>query len=69
MSRVRIAIAGLAAIVLALSVPSLAHAAHVTSAKPWAPGNEYHVETNLDGRTQAKDRPRAKVDWVKAANG
>ena len=49
-----------------LSVPSLAHAAHVTSAKPWAAGNEYHVEANLDGRTQAKDKPRAKVDWVKA---
>ena len=66
MSRLRIAIPGLAAITLLLSVPALALAAHVTSAKPWAAGNEYHVEANLDGRTQAKDKPRAKVDWVKA---
>ncbi len=58
-------IPGLAAITLLLSVPSLAHAARVTSAKPWAATNEYRVEANLDGRTQPKDKPRAKVDWLK----
>ena len=65
MSGVRIAIPALAAMTLLLSVPSLAHAAHVTSAKPWAAANEYHVEANLDGRTQPKDKPRAKIDWLK----
>jgi hypothetical protein len=65
-SRVRIATPGLAAITLLLSVPSLAHAAHVTGPKPWASSNQYHVEANVDGRTQPQSEPRAKIDWVKA---
>jgi hypothetical protein len=51
---------------LLLIVPSLARAAHVTSAKPWAAANEYHVEADLDGRKLPQDKPRDKKDWVKA---
>ena len=50
---------------LLLSVPSLAHAAHVTSKKPWAAGNEYLVEADVDGRTRPQSEPRAKIDWLK----
>jgi hypothetical protein len=64
-ARVRIAIPALAAMMLLLSVPPLAHAAHVTSKKPWAAGNEYLAEATLDGRTQPADKPREKIDWVK----
>jgi hypothetical protein len=63
--RIRIAIPALATTLALLSVPTLARAAHVTSAKPWAAGNEYLVEANVDGRTQAKSEPRAKIDWLK----
>ena len=65
MPRVRVAISALAAMTLLLSVPSLAHAARVTSAKPWAASNEYLVEADVDGRTQTKSEPRAKIDWLK----
>jgi hypothetical protein len=64
--RARIAIPALAAMLMALGAPSLAHAAHVTAAKPWAAGNEYHVEADVDGRTQPQSEPRAKIDWLKA---
>jgi hypothetical protein len=64
-ARVRIAISALAATMWLLSVPSLAHAAHVTSKQPWAAGNEYLAEATLDGRPQPKDQPREKIDWVK----
>jgi hypothetical protein len=63
---VRGAACALAAMTLLLSVPSLAHAAHVTGPKPWAAANEYHVDANVDGRTRPKSEPRAKIDWLKA---
>jgi hypothetical protein len=50
---------------LLLSVPSPAHAAHVTGAKPWAAGHEYLVEADVDGRTRPQSEPRAKIDWLK----
>ena len=66
MSRARIAISAIAAMMLSLSVPSLADAARVTSLKPWAAGNEYLVEADVDGRTRPQSEPRAKIDWLKA---
>ena len=65
MPRVRIVIPAVAAMSLLLSVPSLALAARVTSQKPWAAGNEYRVQADVDGRTQPKSEPRAKIDWLK----
>ena len=65
MPRVRIVIPAVAALTLLLSVPSLALAARVTSQKPWAAGNEYRVQADVDGRTQPKSEPRAKIDWLK----
>jgi hypothetical protein len=63
----RSVISALAAMtLLLLGVPPLALAAHVTSAKPWAAGNEYHVEADLDGRKLPQDKPRDKKDWLKA---
>jgi hypothetical protein len=37
----------------------------VTSAKPWAAGNEYLVEADVDGRTRPQSEPRAKTDWLR----
>ena len=70
MSGPRIAVPALAALALAVALmaPSLAQAAHVTSAKPWAAANEYHVEADLDGRTLPQDKPRAQADWLKAGD-
>ena len=65
MARVRIVIPALAAMTVLLSVPSVADAARVTSAKPWAAGNEYLVTADVDGRTRAQSEPRAKIDWLK----
>ena len=65
MPGVRIAICALAAMTLLGSVPSFARAAHVTSQKPWAAGNEYLVEADVDGRTRPQSEPRAKIDWLK----
>lgn len=65
MSRARLALPGLAALALLLGVPSPARAAHVTSQKPWAAGNEYRVQADVDGRTRPQSEPRAKIDWLK----
>src|SRR4051794_7870302 len=54
-----------AAISLLLSVPSLAQAAHVTAKKPWAAGNEYLAEADLDGRTRPELDATARTNWVK----
>lgn len=48
-----------------MGVPSTAHAARVTSLKPWAASNEYRVTADLDGRTRPRSEPRAKVDYLK----
>lgn len=58
-------ISALAAMTLLLSIPSLADAARVTSAKPWSATNEYLVEADVDGRTRPQSEPRAKIDWLK----
>ena len=56
-----------AAIVLVvLALPASASAdGHVTSLRPWAAGNEYLVEQDLDGRAQPTVEPRAKVDYLR----
>jgi hypothetical protein len=55
-----------ALIVLVLALPASARAdGHVTSLRPWATGNEYYVEQDLDGRAQPTVEPRAVVDYLR----
>jgi hypothetical protein len=56
------AAAGLAT--LTLAAPAWADTP-VTSLQPWAPGNTYLVEDDLDGRAQPTAEPRTVVDHVR----
>lgn len=47
-------------------VPSAAQAAHVKRLKPWKPTSTYLVQADLDGRSQPKLEPRARIDHVRA---
>ena len=53
-----------ALVFLVLAAPASADT-HVTSLRPWAAGNEYLVEQDLDGRAQPTVEPRAKVDYLR----
>jgi hypothetical protein len=46
-------------------VPCAAQAAHVKRLKPWKATSTYRVTADLDGRSQPKLEPRAKVDHVR----
>ena len=56
-----------AVVVLAmLAMPASASAdTHVTSLQPWAAGNQYLVEENVDGRAQPTVEPRTVVDYLR----
>jgi putative metal-binding protein len=56
-----------AVLVLAmLAMPATASAdTHVTSLQPWAAGNQYLVEENVDGRAQPTVEPRTVVDYLR----
>lgn len=49
----------------ALTVPAAASAEHVTTLKQWTPQSSYLAKDDIDGRTQPKLEPRAKVNHVK----
>lgn len=49
--------------VMLLATP--AHAAKVTSLKPWAKTNTYLAVADIDGRTAPKLEPRAAVDYIR----
>jgi hypothetical protein len=62
---------GIRALVAALAVlvalPAAARAdTPVTSLRPWAAGNTYRVEEDVDGRAQPTVEPRAVVDYLRA---
>ncbi len=55
-----------ALVLVVLVLPASASAdTHVTSLRPWAAGNEYYVEQDLDGRAQPTVEPRAVVDYLR----
>ncbi|WP_037409320.1 putative metal-binding motif-containing protein [Candidatus Solirubrobacter pratensis] len=62
---------GIRALVAALAVlvalPAAARAdTPVTSLRPWAAGNTYRVEEDVDGRAQPTVEPRTVVDYLRA---
>jgi hypothetical protein len=55
-----------AVLLVMLALPATASAdGHVTSLRPWAAGNEYYVEQDVDGRAQPTVEPRAVVDYLR----
>lgn len=55
-----------AIVFFALALPASASAdTHVTSLQPWAAGNQYLVEEDVDGRAQPTVEPRAVVDYLR----
>jgi hypothetical protein len=57
----------LAALAVVLALPAAASAdTPVTSLRPWAAGNTYRVEADVDGRAQPTVEPRTVVDYLRA---
>jgi hypothetical protein len=55
-----------AVVLLMLALPAAARAdTHVTSLQPWAAGNQYLVEEDVDGRAQPTVEPRQVVDYLR----
>jgi hypothetical protein len=55
-----------ALVLVVLGLPASASAdTHVTTLQPWAAGNQYLVEENVDGRAQPTVEPRAVVDYLR----
>jgi hypothetical protein len=55
-----------ALVFLVLALPASARAdTHVTSLQPWAAGNQYLVEEDVDGRAQPTVEPRTAVDYLR----